>query len=183
VMIDPTTGEVLRQFEFGRRGPTVNAATPLVDRSQLLVTAAYGIGCRMVDMATDPPTDLWESRDVISSPYVTPVRSGDWLYAISGREDLGDAGLVCVRWADGKVAWRRPDFGTAHLIAAGERVLAQHTSGRLELFAAQPDAFRSLASAPLPEGTYRALPALAQGVIYCRRTTSATEGELLALEF
>lgn len=182
VMIAPETGEVLRQFDFGVRGPTVNAATPLVDDTQLLVTASYGVGCRMLDMATDPPTDLWKSRDVISSQYATPVRCGDWLFAISGREDMGNAGLVCARWSDGQVAWRRPDFGTAHLIAAGDRVLAQLTEGRLELFAAQSDGFQPLAKTDLPPGTYRALPALAEGVLYCRRTISATEGELLALE-
>lgn len=182
VVVDPESGEILRQFDFGRRGPTVNAATPLVDQTQLLVTAAYGIGCRKLDLAADPPTDLWDSRDVISSQYVTPVRIGDWLYAISGREDIGDDGLLCARWSDGQVAWRQSDFGTAHLIAVGTRVLAQHTGGRLILFAAESAAYRPLATAELPAGTYRSLPALADGVLYCRRTTSATAGELLALE-
>lgn len=182
VMLDPETGQVLRRFDFGRRGPTVNAATPLVDGTHLLVTAAYGVGCRKVDMAADPPTDLWKSRDVIGSQYASPVRSGEWLYAISGREDLGDAGLLCVRWSDGQVGWRRGDYGTAHLIAAGDRILAQATDGRLELLAADPRAYRPLAQADLPQGTYRSLPALADGVLYCRRTQSATEGELLALE-
>lgn len=182
VMVDPESGKILRQFDFGRRGPTVNAATPLVDQTQLLVTAAYGIGCRKLDLAAEPPTDLWASRDVISSQYVTPVRIGDWLYAISGREDIGDDGLLCVRWSDGQVAWRQDDFGTAHLIAVGDRVLAQHTGGRLILFAAQSESYRPLATAELPAGTYRSLPALAGGVLYCRRTTSATTGELLALE-
>jgi outer membrane protein assembly factor BamB len=174
---------VLRQFEFGRRGPTVNAATPLVDGTQLLVTAAYGIGCRMVDMATDPPTDLWQSRDVISSQYATPVRSGDWIFGISGREDMGDAGLVCLRWSDGQVAWRRSDFGTAHLLGAGDRILAQSTDGKLVLFEASSKAFRSLAAADLPEGSYRSLPAFSAGTLFCRRTISPTQGELLALEF
>jgi len=182
VVVDPESGEILRQFDFGRRGPTVNAATPLVEQSQLLVTAAYGIGCRKLDLAADPPVDLWESRDVLSSQYVTPVRVGDWLYAISGREDIGDDGLLCVRWSDGEVAWRQSDFGTAHLIAVGNRVLAQHTGGRLLLFAAENQAYRQLATAELPAGSYRSLPALADGVLYCRRTTSATTGELLALE-
>ncbi len=181
-LLDPANGEVLRQFDFGRRGPVVNAATPLVDGTRLFVTASYGIGCRMVDLASDPPTDLWRSRDVISSQYASPVRSGDWLYAISGREDVGDAGLLCVRWADGKVGWSRPDFGTGHLIVVGDRILAQLTDGRLELFATRPDAYQPVASADLPAGSYRSLPALADGVIYCRRTISPTTGELLAIE-
>lgn len=183
VVVAPQTGELLRRFDFGRRGPVVNAATPLVDDTRLLVTASYGIGCRMVDLATAPPQDLWKSREVISSQYATPVRGGDWLYAITGREDVGDAELLSVRWADGEVAWRRPGYGTAHLIAAGDRILAQLTNGRLELFAADPEQFRSLATADLPEGSYRSLPAFSDGVLYCRRNVSPTQGELLAIEF
>jgi len=119
---------------------------------------------------------------VVSSQYATPICIGDWVYSIDGREDMGDANLVCVRWADGKVAWSRPDFGTAHLIAIDDRVLAQATDGRLELFAADSKEFRKLAVADLPAGTYRSLPALSGGLLYCRRTVSATEGELIALE-
>jgi len=182
VIIDPETGKVLRQFDFGRRGPVVNAATPLVDQTRLFVTASYGIGCRMVDVANDPPTDLWQSRDVVSSQYASPVRSGDHIFAITGREDVGDAGLICVGWSDGKVAWSRPDFGTGHLIIAGDRVLAQLTSGRLDLFAADSTGYRQLATTDLPSGSYRSLPAVANGLIFCRRTLSPTAGELVVLQ-
>ena len=182
VMVDPVNGKIVRRFDFGRRGPTVNAATPLVDGVQLFVTASYGIGCRMLDMSSDPPKDLWSKRDAISSQYVTPVRHGDFMYAISGREDMGDAELLCARWSDGQVAWRRPDFGTSHLIASGDRILATGTKGRLVLLAAESKEYRELASVDLPEGAYRSLPALADGVLFCRRTISATEGELIALE-
>lgn len=182
ITVDPASGEVLREFEFGRRGPTVNAATPLVDGSELFVTAAYGVGCRMFDLESDPPEELWSDRDTISSQYATPVHVGKWLYAISGREDYGTGELLCTRWNDGKVSWRRGDFGTAHLIAAGDRVLAQRTDGRLRLFAADPQNYRELSDAELPTGSYKSLPALANGVLYCRRTISPTEGELLAFE-
>jgi outer membrane protein assembly factor BamB len=183
VLLDLETGEVMRRFAFGRRGPVVNAATPLVDQSRLFVTASYGIGCRMVDLAPETPTDIWQSRDVISSQYASPVRSGDYLYAITGREDIGDAGLLCVRWADGKTSWTRPDFGTGHLIVGGDRVLAQLTAGRLDLFAADPSAYKKLATADLPPGSYRSLPAFSDGTLFCRRTISSTEGELIALQW
>jgi len=182
VVVDPATGEVIRQFDFGRRGPTVNAATPLVDGTKLFVTASYGIGCRMVDLAADPPIDLWKSLDVISSQYSTPVRVGESIYSIDGREDVGDAGLVCVRWENGKVAWKKPGYGNAHLIAVGDQILAQSTAGRLQMFAADDESFRPLAETDLPKGSYRSLPALAGGVLYCRRTVSASSGELVALE-
>lgn len=181
VALDLTSGKLVRRFDFGRRGPVVNAATPLVDGSRLFVTASYGIGCRMVDLSDDPPTDIWQSREVISSQYASPVRSGDHLYAITGREDVGDAGLLCVRWADGKTTWTQPAFGTGHLIVSGDRILAQQTDGRLDLFAADPTAYKQLATADLPPGTYRSLPAYSGGTLFCRRTISPTEGELIAL--
>jgi len=183
VLLELETGEVIRRFDFGRRGPVVNAATPLVDQSRLFVTASYGIGCRMLDMAPETPTDIWQSRDVISSQYASPVRSGDYLYAITGREDMGDAGLLCVRWADGKTLWTQPDFGTGHLIIGGDRVLAQLTEGRLDLFAADPTAYKQLATADLPPGSYRSLPAFSDGTLFCRRTMSSTAGELIALRW
>lgn len=183
VVLDLKNGNIVRRFDFGRRGPVVNAATPLVDGSRLFVTASYGIGCRMIDLTPEMPADIWQSRDVISSQYASPVRSGDHLYAITGREDTGDAGLLCVRWADGKTTWTRPDFGTGHLIVAGDRVLAQLTDGRLDLFAADPTAYKQLATADLPPGSYRSLPAFSNGTLFCRRTISSTAGELIALQW
>jgi outer membrane protein assembly factor BamB len=182
VMLEPATGQVIREFDFGRRGPTVNAATPLARGSQLFMTASYGIGCRMLDMTANPPADLWKANDAISSQYATPVLIGDSLIAIDGREDMGEAALLRASWNDGTVVWQKPGFGTAHLIAAGDRVLAQTTDGRLELIDGKADTYRSLATFSLPEGTYRSLPALAGGTLYCRRTTSSNTGELLAIE-
>ncbi|SMP78671.1 Outer membrane protein assembly factor BamB, contains PQQ-like beta-propeller repeat [Neorhodopirellula lusitana] len=182
VMIDPESGKVLSEIDFGKRGPTVIAATPLIEHERMLLTAAYGVGCRMLDMSVKPPKDLWSSSDVISSQYATPVHIGDWLYAITGREDFGTGELLCARWSDGKVTWRQPGFGTAHLIGAGDRVLSQLISGRLELFAADASKFRSLAETELPAGIYRALPALSAGTLYCRRSISSSEGELIAID-
>jgi outer membrane protein assembly factor BamB len=182
VMLEPATGNVIRKFDFGRRGPTVNAATPLAKGSRLFMTASYGIGCRMLDMATNPPADLWKENDVISSQYSTPVLVGDSLIAINGREDMGEASLLRADWNDGTVVWQKPSFGTAHLIAAGDRVLAQATDGRLELIDGKSDAFQALGTFSLPEGSYRSLPALAGGTLYCRRTMSSNAGEVLALD-
>lgn len=182
VMIDPASGKILGEFDFGQRGPTVNAATPITRDGKLFLTASYGVGCRMLDMNSTPLKNTWNSDDVISSQYVTPVLIDQWLYAITGREDFGTGELLCVRWSDGEVAWRRPGFQTAHLMGLGNKILAQRVSGQLELFAAEPKAFRSLATMDLPAGTYRALPAFSDGTLYCRRNLSSTESELIAVE-
>lgn len=181
-VIDPSTGKVRSEFKFGRRGPSVVAATPLVDGSQLFVTAAYGDGCRKMELSGLEPKNLWTDEQVISSQYVSPVRVGDFLYAITGREDYSDAALNCVDWNNGKQRWIESDFGTAHLIAINERILAVRISGQVDLFAADPQSFQPLAATKLPEGTYRALPALSDGLLFVRRTQGSTRGQLVALD-
>jgi len=182
VVIDPRTGEVRREFPFGRRGPSVVAATPLVDAPYLLVTASYGDGCRKMDLSANPPQHVWRDSQQISSQYVSPLRIGGHLYAITGREDFQDAALVCVGWEDGVEQWAAKDFGTAHLIAVGDSLLAVGVAGRLDLIAADPQAQTTLATASLPAGSFRALPALSRGLLFCRATRSPTAGELIAIE-
>ncbi len=46
VSVDPRTGAVLFRFPFGARGPTVNAANPLVLGDHLFVSASYGVGAQ-----------------------------------------------------------------------------------------------------------------------------------------
>jgi hypothetical protein len=180
-LLDPSNGAEINRVRFGARGPTVNAATPIVDGAEAFLTASYGIGCRKLDFAAQQVANAWLDDEVISSQYVTPVRVGDFLYGITGREDMRNAGLICVDWKAGKVQWRQADYGTAHLIAAGDRLLVQSVAGKLEVLAADPQSYRVLSSARLPVGVYRALPALADGIYFGRRTISATEGEIVAV--
>ncbi len=46
VLADPATGKVTTLFPFGRSGPTVNGATPLVAGGKLFVTSSYGVGAK-----------------------------------------------------------------------------------------------------------------------------------------
>ncbi len=179
-VVDPDSGNVVNEIPFGQRGPTVNAATPLVQGSIAFLTASYGIGCRKVDLAQPTPKNLWADDEVISSQYVTPVIVGDYLFAISGREDMRNGGLVCVAWSDGELQWSRPDYGTAHPIAIGNQVLLQGLNGRVELIQADATAYKLLAATQLPAGTYRSLPAYSQGLLLSRRTISAQAGEIVA---
>ena len=49
VLLDSADGTVLSEVNFGSRGPTVNAATPIeVAEDQFLLTASYGIGSTLL---------------------------------------------------------------------------------------------------------------------------------------
>ncbi|MFO0870405.1 MAG: PQQ-binding-like beta-propeller repeat protein [Pirellulales bacterium] len=179
VAVDPATGKTLFRFPFGKRGPTVNAATPLVFDQQLFVSASYGVGAALKDWSGESLANVWDNDDTLSSQYTTPVYYEGRLYGTHGREDVGRAALRCVVARSGQVAWEVPNFGVAHVIRAGDKLLLVTADGRVVLAQATPAAFRSLGEFTLPDVKTRALPALASGRLLLRTTRAAGGGELV----
>jgi outer membrane protein assembly factor BamB len=170
VSVDPATGAEGFRIPFGMRGPTVNAATPLLLGDRLFVTANYGVGARLLRLADDRAEEIWSSDDLLSSQYVTPVLHQGTLYGIDGRQDVGVARLRAVDPLARRVMWTKDEFGMASLILADEKLLAMKVDGTLKLIAARPDGYRELASAELFDSTTQALPALAEGRFFARDT-------------
>jgi outer membrane protein assembly factor BamB len=173
VLVDAATGEIRWRFPFGQRGPTVNAATPvLLPEGRLLVTAAYGIGsvCAAFDGGAARP--LWEGVDSLATQYCTPILVAGHLYAIDGRDDVPPADFKCLDPATGRVLWVERDFGYGTLVEAAGKLIATKTDGELVLV--EPDAAklktlaRSRPFGPELTGALRALPALAAGRLYLR---------------
>jgi outer membrane protein assembly factor BamB len=179
VLVEPATGKMTTLFPFGKRGPTVNAATPLVLEGRLFVTSSYGVGahCAVFDAAATK--SLWANDDTLSSQYATPVEHNGFLYGTHGREDVGVAELRCVEAATGKVRWSKAGYGVANLILADDQLLIVGVRGRLALAKANPAKYEELASHELPQEASRALPALASGRLYVR--TGSGGGELHCL--
>ena len=180
VAVDPATGKATTLFPFGRSGPTVNAATPLVIGDKLFVTASYNIGAELRQLSGSSARQLWANDETLSSQYNTPVEHNGYLYGIHGREDAGAAELRCIELASGKVKWSRAGFGCAHAILAGDKILLVGVRGKLTLIAANPSKYEELGSGNLGRHDLRALPALAGGRLYAR-TSDANSGELLCI--
>ena len=175
LLLEPQSGEIRWQFPFGQRGPTVNAATPLVfPDGHLLVTASYGIGSVYATFDAAGITKRWEGTDALATQYCTPIVSGDHVYCIDGRDDLPPADLVCVDLRTGRAAWREANFGYGTLLAADGKLLAAKTDGELVLMTATPAGVSVRARARPLAGTVRALPALAAGRLYLRDDTTLT---------
>jgi outer membrane protein assembly factor BamB len=180
VSLDPADGTIRFRFPFGQRGPTVNAATPLVFDGHLFLTANYGVGARTVKIGERSATPVWSNDESLSSQYATPVYKDGLLYGIHGREDVGVPDLRCVDAMTGRVRWSVPDFGTAHLILVGDKLLVFCVNGRLVLAEAAPTAFRRLSEATISQAVTRALPALSDGRLYFREN-QAGAGSLRCL--
>jgi outer membrane protein assembly factor BamB len=182
VAVAPATGDELFHFSFGKRGPTVNAATPLVVGDQLFLTASYGIGAQLAQVGPKSARQIWSNDESLSSQYATPVILDGYLYGIHGREDIGRGELRCLRLADGKVQWSEADFGVAHLILAGDKLLLVHIDGRVALVRANPKQFQRLGEASIASETTRALPALASGRLLLRTNVRGGDGQLLCID-
>jgi outer membrane protein assembly factor BamB len=146
VLADPATGKVQTLFPFGRRGPTVNGATPLVVGGKIFATASYGVGATYAALEAAAARTLWSNDDTLSSQYSTPVESGGFLYGTHGREDQGVAELRCVEIATGKVRWSQEGFGVASPILAGERLLIVGAAGKIALARVNPARYEQLAA-------------------------------------
>jgi outer membrane protein assembly factor BamB len=174
LLVEAATGAVKWRFPFGMRGPTVNAATPLVmaaggaAEKRLLVTAAYGIGSVNASFDGKAAQTLWEGTESLASQYCTPIATQGILLAIDGRDDVPPAELKAVDAATGRVLWVERGFGYGTLLSADGKLIAAKTDGELVLMRADAKDMHVLARARPLAGTIRALPALAAGRLYVR---------------
>lgn len=170
LLLDPATGKELARMPFGARGPTVNAATPLMLDDKLFITASYGIGASLVKVSDTKFEPIWSSDELLSSQYTTPVMHKGLLYGLHGRQDIGSAELRCVDPANQKVLWSEPRFGAGHLLCIGDSILAITTDGKLTLLRASGEKYEKLAQATLTQDTVQALPAYSNGLLLFRDT-------------
>jgi outer membrane protein assembly factor BamB len=170
VSVDPETGSVRFRFPFGARGPTVNAANPLILGDHVFVSASYGVGAQWAKIGPRQATKEWDSDEVMSSQYSTCVEKDGYLYGIDGRQDVGEARLRCFDPRTGKVQWTQEGFGTGNLILADGKLLVMKTDGTLVLTDPSPKEYRPLATAQPFNSIVQALPALSGGLFFARDT-------------
>lgn len=169
--LEPASGKELFRIPFGSRGPTVNGALPVTIGNQVLLTASYGIGARLVDVTADAANVTWED-EILSSQYTTPIVHEGLVYGIDGRQDGGPVSLKCFDPQTRKVLWTKSGLEYATLVAADGKLLIQQSNGELRVAALDKTAYRELAIKKLASGTTRALPALANGRWYLRNEST-----------
>ncbi len=169
VVVDPATGAVKFTKEWrSRLDASVNAASPVVRKDELLLTASYGTGAVLLKAKDGEWDEVWSNDRSLSCHYNTPVLVGDYLYGVHGRQEGGAAQLRCVEWKTGVVKWSQERFGCASLIAVDGGLLAVTEGGLLVRFDATPDGYKERAVARVLDSTTRAAPALADGRLYVR---------------
>lgn len=169
VALEPGTGKV--RFTHPWRpiiDASVNAATPLVWKDEIFLTVSYSTGGILLRAKDDEVEKVWSNDTSLSCQYNTPVRVGDYLYGVHGRQEGGGAKLRCVEWKTGAVKWNVDRFGVASILAVDGGLLALTESGELVRFDASPTAFTERARGSILGTPTRAMPALADGRLFAR---------------
>lgn len=168
VSLDPDSGKVRFEFPFGKRGPTVNGATPIVLDGHLLVSAHYGVGATFAKIGADAADEKWNSDELLSSQYMTPLVQDGLIYGIHGQERVEESELRCLDARLKKVLWSKPRIGFGTMVAADGKMLLLTTDGELILWKPDSRRYQELARARVFRSTTRALPALSAGSLFVR---------------
>lgn len=168
VALDLATGAEAFRFPWrSRMNASVNAASPVVSKAGVLVTASYGTGAAFFKPAKGTVESLWSGDESISAHFATPVEAGGFLYGFHGRQESGPD-FRCVELSTGKVRWSLNAFGSGSVLRAGERLLVLTEKGELAVFATNPAKAEELGRYQVAGNGSRAVPALADGRLYLR---------------
>jgi len=170
VGLDPATGAVIFQRPWrSRSASSVNAASPLVVGDLIFASATYETGAVVLRVKGSELTELWSSDEALSNHYATSVYADGVLFGFHGRQEFNPS-FRAVDLKTGAVKWSQDRFHAGSVLLAGDWLLIARETGELVLAAASPQAYRPLAQAQILPPTIRALPALADGLLYIRNS-------------
>lgn len=144
--MDPETGKTIWQQPW-RTQYGVNAATPIFDHQQLLVTSDYGAGCMMLTLSASGAKKDFQSNTV-DSKIQTPILEGQYLYCNS------KGTIECVTWPDCKLVWEAKEHDLrlgagGSLVRVGDNLIAMSERGKLSLVQATPQEHKLISQVSL----------------------------------
>ncbi len=90
VALDPANGTVRYQYRWrARMAASVNAASPIVVKDQIFLSASYGTGAVLLQVANNAVKPVWSGDESLSNHYSTSVDKDGYLYGFEGRQEFG----------------------------------------------------------------------------------------------
>ncbi len=185
---EPKSGDLLFQFPWrANMLESVNAAQPVTNGNQILLSEAYQIGSVLLNIEGRRRITVWQDKGNSTSKlsfrahWATPVLIDGFLYGCSGRNEP-DSDLRCVRWQDGEVQWTDRDRirNRSSLVAVDGYLVVLGELGLLELIKPSPEKLDVVAlinlrevldprdSKPLLSPPCWFPPVLSHGLLYLR---------------
>ena len=187
---DPNGGQILWQHPWPTGTECVSQPLPLPE-DRLFVSSAYGIGCKLFQIAHDADNQLkaslvWETPR-LKAKFTNVIHRAGYIYG------LDDGVLVCLDLVDGQRRWKRGRYGHGQIIlvdapppAGGKRggkdqsglLLVSAESGDILLVEVNPNESKELARFPALASKTWNNPALAGQYLLVRNDREAACYEL-----
>ncbi len=165
VALNPTDGKEIWRFPW-KTQYDVNASDPIISGSKVFISSGYGHGAGVFDVASQPPTKVWENKNLRNHMNCSVLWEGH-VYGMD--EDQ----LRCVVFETGEVKWTAKQTGKGSLILADGKLIVLGEKGELMVAEASPAAFNVTARAQVLGGKCWTTPVLANGRIYCRNAAGS----------
>lgn len=168
--MDPANGRELwrhpHKTDWG-----LNISTPVwvADQHLLLVSSAYGVGTRALELRQSggktTVTERWHSQRM-RIHIGTIIRLGEHAYASSG--DFGPALISAIDLRSGQIAWQDRSFARAQLLYADGKIIVLDEDGVLGLATVSPHGLKVLARANVLQHLAWTPPTLVGTTLYVR---------------
>ena len=182
---DPSSGKVLWQHPWSSSYSECVAQPVPLPNDRVFVSSAYGIGCKLFQIARDANNQLkaalvWETPR-LKAKFTNVVHRDGYIYG------LDDGVLVCLDLTDGQRRWKRGRYGHGQVILvdepdAGKRqsdlLLVTAESGDVLLVEVNPNESKELSRFPALAGKTWNNPALAGQYLLVRNDREAACYEL-----
>lgn len=166
--VEVSSGKIgFEKYWRARMHSSVNAATPLILKNRVFVSAEYGPGAGLLEVSGETLIPVWDSNQVMSNHYATSVHKDGYLYGFHGRQEFSPS-FRAVNLETGQISWSEERFGSGSVTLTKDHLLIAHENGELIMVSATPVEFSIAARAKVLTSTVRAFPAVASGVVYLR---------------
>ena len=145
-------------------------------RDRVLLSAGYGIGAKLLEIATKNDGSLearlvWESPR-LKSKFANMIVHGGFVFG------LDDGVLTCLDPGTGERRWKAGRYGHGQIVLARDLLLVQTEEREVVLVAASPESHRELTRFRVLDGKTWNAPALAGTVLLVRSDQEAAAYEL-----
>jgi len=154
-LIDPRKGQSIGRVRYrADLLESVNAMTPVVDGTRVLIGDCYDLGSALFEVDLQDGraefNEVWRDpernrrKQSLRSHLSTPVLWDGYLYACSGR-NAPDSDFRCVEFATGKVMWTALERRRSTATRVGEILLVLKETGPLHIVRCTPDQYDEIA--------------------------------------
>ncbi len=170
--VDTQSGREHYRYRFRSKAyQSVNAASPVVVKNYVFLSASYNTGAVLLELEPTGLHEVWKRRLALQAHWATSIYHDGYLYGMDGRHEKG-ANFRCLEFITGRLQWAAdPHLGRATFIMAEGHLLALGERGDLALIEVNPDRYQEKARAHLLAYPCWTPPVLSHGLLYLRNET------------